>query len=212
MRKCTCPYLLVVVLAVPGMVRAQTPAPAPAAPLRQTQGGPVRPFDQLRVAPSKVEGRHAQGGPDRAAVLKVAREVMQQARYCDMVTNGEDGQPQARVIDAFAPEGDLTVWIATNPLSRKVAQIRKDPRVTRLYFSPNAMAYVTLIGRAALVTDPAEKAKRWKDDWAALYKDKNRGDDYLLVKITPTRLEVSAEGLGIKNDPKTWTPVLIDLK
>jgi general stress protein 26 len=212
MRNWTRSHLLAAVLLVPAGAGAQAPAPAPVAPIRQTQGASVRPFDELRVAPSKVEGRQAQGGPDRAAVLKVAREVMQQARYCDMVTIGEGGQPQARVIDAFAPEADMTVWIATNPLSRKVAEIRKDPRVTLLYFNPNAMAYVTLIGRAALVTDPAEKAKRWKDDWAALYKEKNRGDDYLLVKITPTRLEVSAEGLGVKNDPKTWQPVVIDLK
>jgi general stress protein 26 len=176
---------LAAVLLVPGIA------------LAQAQGGPFR---------------QAQGGPDRAAVLKVARDVMQQARYCDMVTIGEDGQPQARIMDAFAPDADMTVWIATNSLSRKVAQIRKDPRVTLLYFNPNAMAYVTVIGRAVLVTDAAEKARRWKDDWATLYKDKNRGDDYLLVKITPTRLEVSAEGLGIRNDPTTWKPVVIDLK
>ena len=183
MRNWTRSQLLGVMLIVPGMALAQAPPPSSAA-----------------------------GGSDRATVMKVARDVMQQARYCDMVTLGEDGHPQARVIDAFAPEADFTVWIATNPLSRKVAQIRKDPRVTLLYFNPNAMAYVTLIGRAVLVTDPAEKAKRWKDDWATLYKDRNRGDDYLLVKITPTRLEVSAEGLGIHNDKTTWKPVVIDLK
>jgi general stress protein 26 len=189
MKKCTCPYLLVAALVLPGMAGAEAQVQAPAAPVRQ-----------------------AQGGPDRATVLKVAREVMQQARYCDLVTIGEDGQPQARVIDAFAPEADMTVWIATNPLSRKVAQIRKDPRVTLLYFNPSAMAYVTVIGRATLVTDPAEKAKRWKDDWATLYSDRNRGSDYLLVKITPSRLEVSAEGLGIHNDKATWKPVVIDLR
>jgi general stress protein 26 len=189
MRNWTCPRLFATVMALvmAGAARAQTVPEAAA----------------VRQAPSR---------PDRATVIKVARDVMTQARYCDMVTIGEDGQPQARVIDAFAPEADFTVWIATNPLSRKVGQIRKDPRVTLLYFNPNAMAYVTLIGRAALVTDPAEKAKRWKDDWAAIYKNKNRGDDYLLVRITPTRLEVSAEGLGVKNDPRTWKPVVIDLK
>jgi len=67
-------------------------------------------------------------------------------------------------------------------------------------FDPNSMGYATLLGRAALVSDPAEKAKRWKDDWAKLYKDRNRGDDYLLIKVTPIRLEVSAEGEGIRND------------
>jgi len=69
---------------------------------------------------------------------------------------------------------------------------------------------VTLIGRATLVSDPAEKAKRWKEAWAKLYIDGNRGDDYLLVKVTPVRLEVSAEGEGVKHDPKTWRATVVD--
>ena len=183
MKNCTCPCLLAAVLMVPGFALAQSPA---------------------------TPGRMAQGGPDRATVLKVAREVMQQARYCDMVTIGEDGQPQARVIDAFPPEADMTIWIATNPLSRKVAQIRKDPRVTLLYFSPSAMAYVTVIGRAALVTNPAEKAKRWKEDWAAFYKDRNHGEDYVLIRVTPVRLEIVSYGHGLLNDPASWRPLAVE--
>jgi general stress protein 26 len=106
----------------------------------------------------------------------------------------------------------MVVWMATTPLSRKVGEIRKDPRVTLSYFDANTMGYVTLLGRAALVADPAEKATRWKDDWATIYKDANRGDDYLLIKVTPVRLEVSAESEGVKNDPKTWRAVVVDFK
>jgi general stress protein 26 len=106
----------------------------------------------------------------------------------------------------------MVVWMATTPSTRKVAQIRRDPRVTLSYFDPNSMGYVTLLGTAALVSNPAEKAKRWKEDWAKLYTDKNRGDDYLLIKVTPIRLEVSVESQGITNDPKTWRPVVIDFK
>ena len=150
--------------------------------------------------------------PDRAAIVKVATGIMQRARFCTLVTIGEDGHPQARVIDAFPPDGQMVVWMATNALTRKVAEIRKDPRVTLSYFDPNTMGYVTLLGKAALVTDGAEKAKRWKEDWAKLYTDKNRGDDYLLIKVTPIRLEVSVESQGITNDPKTWRPVVVDFK
>jgi len=150
--------------------------------------------------------------PDRAAVIKAAVGVMERARFCTLVTIGEDGHPQARVIDAFPPDERMIVWMATTPLTRKVAQIRKDPRVTLSYFDPNSMGYVTLLGNAALVTDGAEKAKHWKDDWAKLYKDKNRGDDYLLIRVTPIRLEVSVESQGITNDPKTWRPVAVDFK
>jgi general stress protein 26 len=150
--------------------------------------------------------------PDRAAIVKVAAGIMERARFCTLVTLGEDGFPQARVVDAFPPDGTMTVWIATAPVTRKVAQIRKDPRVTLTYFDAGSMGYVTLLGKATLVTDPAEKATHWKTDWARLYKDANRGDDYLLIRVTPVRLEVSAEGQGISNDPKTWRPAIVDFK
>jgi general stress protein 26 len=84
--------------------------------------------------------------------------------------------------------------------------------VTLSYFDAKTMGYVTLLGRAVLVTDPAEKAKRWKDDWAKIYKDRNRGDDYLLIRVAPIRLEVSAEGEGVKNDPKTWRAAVVEFK
>ena len=150
--------------------------------------------------------------PDRAAVIKTAAGIMQRARFCTLVTVGESGHPQARIMDAFPPDAQMVVWMATNPLSRKVAEIRKDPRVTVSCFDPNSMGYATLLGRATLVSDPAEKAKRWKDDWAKLYADRNRGDDYLLIKVTPIRLEVSAESEGVRNDPKTWRAVVVEFK
>ena len=149
---------------------------------------------------------------DRAKAIAAARDIMEQARYCTLVTVGEDGQRQARIVDAFAPQDDLTVWIGTNPLTRKVAQIRKDPRVTLLYFDTARMSYVTLLAKAAVVNDADEKAKRWKDAWAGLYKDKNRGDDYTLVRVTPFRAEIVSPALGFINDKKTWRPVAIDLR
>jgi general stress protein 26 len=150
--------------------------------------------------------------PDRAAVIKVATGIMQRARFCALITIGADGHPQSRIVDAFEPDADMVVWIATMSLTRKVAEIRRDPRVTLSYFDPNSMGYVTLLGRAAIVSAAAEKAKHWKEDWAKLYKDKNRGDDYVLIKVTPIRLEVSAEGEGIRNDPRTWRPVLVEFR
>jgi PPOX class probable F420-dependent enzyme len=133
----------------------------------------------------------APGGAERPAVLKAARELMEKARFCALVTIGEDGHPQARAVDAFAPAEDMTVWIATNPVTRKVRELAKDTRATLYYYEPSGPGYVTVLGRAVVVSDPAEKAKRWKDDWAAYYKDRNRGDDYVLIRVTPFRLEIA---------------------
>ena len=104
----------------------------------------------------------------------------------------------------------MTVWIATNPVTRKVEQIKKDPRVTLFYFDPSGPGYVTLLARAEVVTDPAEKAKRWKEDWAEFYKDKYRGGDYVLIRCRPIRLELVSYAHDILNDPDTWRPVAIE--
>jgi PPOX class probable F420-dependent enzyme len=149
--------------------------------------------------------------PPRAEVIAVAKDIMRDARYCTLVTIGPDGQPQARIVDPFPPDSDLTIWIATNALTRKVQEVRRDPRVTLLYFNPATSEYVTVLGTAALVTDALQKAAHWKADWAALYKDQNRGEDYLLLQVKPSRVEVVSVRRGVNNDPKTWRPVSVDL-
>ena len=147
---------------------------------------------------------------DQAAVLRAAREVIQKARYATFITLGEDGQPQARIVDALGPDEDFAVWVATNPATRKVAEIAKDPRVTMSFFDPAGPAYVTLVGAARLVTDPAVKARRWKDAWAPFYKNEHRGADFVLLAFVPRRLEIVSQAHGLINDPKNWRPVSVE--
>lgn len=156
----------------------------------------------------------AQGTPadtTRARIIAAAADVMQSARYATLITIGEEGRPQARIVDPFAPESGLTIWIATNALTRKVQEIRADPRVTLLYFNATASEYVTLLGRAELVTDSAARAHHWKEDWTSFYKDRNRGSDYLLIRVRPFRIEISSPRHHLMNDPVTWRPVILDL-
>lgn len=152
------------------------------------------------------------GSPERARVMAAARDVMETARYSTLITIGEGGQPQARIVDPFVPDSDFAIWIGTNPLTRKVTEIKRDARVTLLYFNPAAAEYVTVLGTATLVTDSAEKALHWKPEWTAYYQDGPSGDGYLLLRVQPTRLEVVSPRHGLVNDPATWRPVLLDLR
>jgi len=151
------------------------------------------------------------GAPSRAQAVAAAREIIEAARYGTLVTIGLDGQPQARIVDPFVPDTNFTIWIATNPLTRKVQEIRDNPRVTLLYFNAAKAEYVTVIGTALLDTNSVQKAAHWKAEWASLYKDGNRGDDFVLLRVRPSRLEVSSVARGLRNDPKTWRPIIIDL-
>ena len=145
---------------------------------------------------------------DRESLIAAAREIMTTARYCALITKDAAGETHARTMDAFAPEADMKVWLGTNSRSRKVREIRRHSRVTLYYFVREDQAYVSLTGTARLVNDPKEKANRFKDDWKAFYPDRAR--DYVLIEVTPERMEVVSVKKGIVGDSRTWrTPTVI---
>lgn len=149
---------------------------------------------------------------DRARLLEAAREVMVAARYCTLVTLDRSGHPRARVMDPFPPEEDLTVWMGTNRSTRKVAELEADPRATLSCFDPGGVGYVTLLGEASLVDDPAERESRFKPEWREFYEDEYRGADYVLIRFEPRRLEIVSLAHSIASGPRAWKPAVVELR
>ena len=119
-----------------------------------------------------VRDLEAQAAIPRDTLIAAAREIMEAARFCALVTLDESGRPQARTMDPFQPEEDLVVWLGTLRGSRKVREIRRDPRVMLYYQDPEGGGYVVISGIAELVDDAAERARRWKPEWSAYYGDR----------------------------------------
>ena len=151
---------------------------------------------------------------DRAHLIEAAREVMAAQTYCALITIDETGRPQARTMNPFPPEEDMAVWMATNPSTRKAEQIRKDPRV-QLYYADHktAIGYVTLTGRAELVSDMKEILKRKRAYW-----DDGKGGgafpglkNIVLIKVVPERLEVLNYGKGATAAEVTWRAPSVEL-
>ena len=140
-------------------------------------------------------------------LISAAREIMNAAGTCALITLDEEGRPRVRAMDPFTPESDLTVWFGTNSKSRKVNQINKDARVTLYYLDSDASGYVMIHGIAQLVDDQKEKENRWKDEWEAFYPNKKEG--YLLIKVSPIWMEVSSSTRGIVGDTITWQPPIV---
>lgn len=155
---------------------------------------------------------HTQVGPEpassRDSLLAAAREIIAATRFNALITLDESGQPRVRTMDPFPPDENMVVWFGTNRRTRKVAEIANDPRVTLYYPSPEADGYVSIHGTARLVDDPAEKARRWKEEWTQFYPD--REASYLLIEVVPARIEVVSYRRGIVGDPDTWTPASIE--
>jgi len=140
----------------------------------------------------------------RDTLIATAREIMETARYCALITVDSKGRTHARTMDPFPPDENMVVWFGTNSRSRKVAEIRGNRRVVLYYFDRESPAYVTISGSARLVNDPQDKARFWKDEWKAFYPDREKG--YLLIVVTPKELEIVSEKKGIVGNTVRWTP------
>lgn len=132
---------------------------------------------------------------------------MAAAGFCTLITLDEEGRPRARIMDPTAPDAGMRVTLMTNPLSRKVRQIERDPRVTLLYFDSASPSYVTIIGRAIEIVEPAEKRRRWVDRWTPHLDDPEQA---ILYEVIPERIEVVDPSRGVVSDPATWAPAAVD--
>ncbi len=154
------------------------------------------------------------GCSEKKAVKKglkeIAREVIIGSKNCALITVDSLGNAYARTMDPFSPEEDFTVWLATNPKSKKVAQIKSNPKVTLYYFDKDDPGYVTIQGTATLVNSEKEKQQFWKEEWQNFYK--NRTTDYLLIKVIPYKLHVISEKHKILGDSITWSSPVVEFK
>lgn len=143
-----------------------------------------------------------QAAPDPATVLTAAREVMGAQQYCGLITIDDTGRPHIRTMNPFPPDDGMVVWMATHADSRKVGEIRKDPRVA-LYYSDHAKAigYVAITGKAELVDDMKEVLKRKRAYWDSAFPGLK---NIVLIKVVPERIDVVNYKHGLVGDQGTW--------
>jgi general stress protein 26 len=149
---------------------------------------------------------------DRAAIIDSARSLMRADSNVALVSIDTSGQPRVRTVKAFVdppdpadPAGSLTVWIMTRRTTRKVAQLRENPRVT-LYFNDDArVTYATVMGIATIHTDPEHPgAKRHYESGYAPFFWPDFPDDFVMIEVRARWLEFM--GPGVSNDSDRWRP------
>ena len=142
-------------------------------------------------------------------ILNMADTIIKSAYYTTLITLDNNNQPRARIVEPFLPKKNYVIWMATNPKSRKVTQIKNNSKTTLHYFDKNKLAYVSLMGNAFLVNDDATKNKIWKDGWEKFYPNKKA--DYLLIKFIPKTIELINISDNFTGDVHTWKPHQVKL-
>lgn len=137
-----------------------------------------------------------------------AREIIDSSTYCGFVTVDSTGQPQVRTMNPFPSNDSLIVWFATSRSSRKVRELKNDPRVC-VYFADHkdAIGYVNITGKAQVIDDKELLKKMKRNYWEGMT---NWQDIFVLIKIVPETIEVINYKHKLYNDPKTFKAPVIE--
>lgn len=123
---------------------------------------------------------------------------------CSLATVRRDGGPAVRFVRAKADE-DLNLRIPTFVGTRKVDQIRADPRVHITCGDTDSErpgTYFQIDGAAEISTEPVERAACWTPRLAKWFTDRD-DPNYAVVKVTPTR--IIGVPIGRTGDPAVWS-------
>ncbi|MCM3885029.1 pyridoxamine 5'-phosphate oxidase family protein [Frankia sp. R82] len=145
---------------------------------------------------------------DAQELARTALDLLRRNLY-GFLTTVAGGVPHTRLVQHLAVEDDATVWIGTSPRSRKAAEAADHAQVCFAVEDRAAFAYVAVQATSCLVHEEQERVARWQEGLDAFFPDGPRGDDFVLLRLAPVRLELMSFAHGIHPDPYGLLPAVL---
>jgi general stress protein 26 len=118
--------------------------------------------------------------------------------YANLATSDGD-QPRVRIVSPVV-ENDMSIWITTRSTSRKVKQLRENPKICLAFVEPpDGDKAVTVMGEAQIIPDIQKKRRVWKLAPFDLYEhfpDGPDSNDFCVLKVIIKRIEWREIGTG----------------
>jgi general stress protein 26 len=139
--------------------------------------------------------------PDAVKVSRLlagAAKTMRSARYCWLATTVDAGAPHVRPMGRVLNDPGEDEWkirFLTDGRSRKAAEMRRAGEVTILFQHDPDLAYVNVIGRAALHEQASETRNRWKPAYDAYFPSEADRASAIFVEVDAQRLELWIRGV-----------------
>jgi general stress protein 26 len=137
-------------------------------------------------------------GLEVSRLLAGAAKTVASVRYCWLATASEAGPPRARPMGRVLNDpGDdeWTIRFLTDGRSRKARDMRRAGEVTILFQHDPDLAFVTLIGKAALHDSLSEVRERWKRAYEVYFPTEGDRANAIFVEIKIERMELWIRGV-----------------
>ncbi|HOT62444.1 MAG TPA: pyridoxamine 5'-phosphate oxidase family protein [Treponemataceae bacterium] len=144
-----------------------------------------------------------------------ALALTKRAPFVFLSTLADGGFPETRVLfnllqrraDALSsgparPRSDFATYLGTNTGSRKVAQMRSDPRVCLYYADEDRYEGCMVRGRVVEVEDRSTRVAVWTPEWDMYYQGGLDGGDFSLIAFDPEFVRYYHELRVLSFDPR----------
>ena len=127
--------------------------------------------------------------------LRVTHHMLKKAKYCFLVTQGDKGWCNTRLVQPIIDvdennPNNFKIWVGTRLDLRKVEEIWNNPKVTLAFEDSREDANLVVYGNAFVESNVQIKQNYWRATWKLFFPDGPKSDDYIAIRIEPTRLEV----------------------
>ena len=142
-----------------------------------------------------------QTNPDAIDVRRLldgAAKTMRSARYCWLATRTEAGVPHMRPMGRVLNdpgEDPWTIRFLTDGRSNKAANMRRASEVSIVFQHDPDLAFVTLIGKAALHENASETSSRWKPAYDVYFPSEADRANAIFVEVEIERMELWIRGV-----------------
>jgi len=124
--------------------------------------------------------------------IRKSKELAGRSTICHFATT--DGrQPQVRAM-AFVLKRNGEIWLSTFAKSRKIKQLKKNPRV-EVYFTDETGIHCKIDGTCTLSTEIADKKKQWKSQPGLIkFFDSPKDPGLVVIRFKPKKYEYMSFG------------------
>lgn len=135
---------------------------------------------------------------DVSRLLDGAAKTMASARYCWLSTASEAETSGLRPMGRIPPDPGEDAWtirFLTDRRSRKAADMRRDGEVAIICQHDPDLAFMTLIGKAALHDSASEVRARWKRAYDLYFPTETDRANAIFVEVEVQRMELWIQGV-----------------
>lgn len=111
-------------------------------------------------------------------------ELVNRSTFAMLGSNGNEGYPNIKAMFKMENQGLKEIWFSTNTSSKRVAQLKENPKACVYFADFEKFEGLMLTGKIDVLQDEESRKRLWRDGCEKYYPLGVSDPDYSVLKFT----------------------------